>query len=255
MCKRSVAAFLIAVFAATCAAPAPAPTPSPELTPSPSPSASSAATTSPPPTSTPEPTAAPTPQPKSAPTPTLTLPPTPKPTAAPTPAPTAQPTPKPTPEPTPDPTPKPSPTPKPEPVYSGESKLWYPALGISATWKWYGCDYGGDPSGLGAGVYRWGCGPKSNIYMMSHAWSTFKAVRLGYHSGAMKEGQSVWYSDKQGNVTKWRVKWIRRVDLDYFNQTAFDWALNDSPTPIMTFQTCDGSHDQFRIIVRLVPDD
>jgi hypothetical protein len=60
VCKRSVAAFLIAVFAATCAAPAPAPTPSPELTPSPSPSASSAATTSPPPTSTPEPTAAPT---------------------------------------------------------------------------------------------------------------------------------------------------------------------------------------------------
>jgi len=89
---------------------------------------------------------------------------------------------------------------------------------------------------------------------MSHAWSTFEAVRRGYHSGAMQVGQPVWYADKQSNVSRWRVKWIRRVDLDYFNATAHEWALNDSATPIMTFQTCDGRDNQFRIIVRMVPD-
>jgi hypothetical protein len=89
--------------------------------------------------------------------------------------------------------------------------------------------------------------------MMSHAWSTFKAIKKGYHSGAMKVGQSVWYADPKGKVTKWTVKWIKRVKLDYFTATFSDWAANNSSTPIMTLQTCDGSRDQFRIIVRLVP--
>jgi hypothetical protein len=144
--------------------------------------------------------------------------------------------------------PKSSPT-----SYSGVSKLWYPALGINAKWSWWGCDYGGGPEGLGAGVYRWGCGPKNNVYLMSHAWSTFKAIQRGYHSGKMKVGQSVWYADKKGKVSQWKVKWIKRVKIDYFNATYSEWATNDSPTPIMTFQTCDGSKSQYRIIVRLVP--
>ncbi len=89
---------------------------------------------------------------------------------------------------------------------------------------------------------------------MSHAWSTFEAVRKGYHSGAMEAGQPVWYSDASGEVSQWKVKWIRRVGLDYFNATYNEWALNDSPTPVITLQTCDGKNDQFRIIVRIVPD-
>jgi hypothetical protein len=96
--------------------------------------------------------------------------------------------------------------------------------------------------------------PTSNVYLMSHAWSTFKAVQRGYHSGAMRVGQSVWYASNEGNVSQWKVKWVKRVSLDHFNATMWDWAANDSAQPIMTFQTCDGSHDQFRIIVRLVQD-
>jgi len=143
--------------------------------------------------------------------------------------------------------------PKSAPTYSGVSKLWYPALGISAKWRWYGCQYGGDPDGLGPGVYRWGCAGRNNIYLMSHAWSTFNAIQRGYHSGKMKVGQSVWYANKQGDVSKWRVKWIKRVTKDYLHKTFSDWASNSSSSPIMTFQTCDGSRSQYRIIVRLVP--
>lgn len=196
------------------------------------------------PTARPTLTAAPPAQPKPVPTATAKAtaqPPSPSPTPAPTPAPTAKPTPQPT------------PTPKPGPVYEGTSHFWYPALGVDASWRWYGCDYGGDPDGLGRGVYRWGCGAVNNVYLMSHAWSTFKAIREGYHSGAMKEDQAVWYADGKGKVSQWRVKWIRRVDVDYFNQTAGEWASNDSAKPIMTLQTCDGRNNEFRIIVRLVP--
>lgn len=153
--------------------------------------------------------------------------------------------------------PKTEPQPAPEPPksdYSGTSRLWYPALGIRASWRWYGCEYGGSPDGLGRGVYRWGCVPKSNVYLMSHAWSTFEAVRRGYHSGAMRTGQSVWYADQGGDVTQWKVKWVKRVTLDHFQATMWEWAANDSASPIMTFQTCDGSNNQFRIIVRLVRD-
>ncbi len=192
------------------------------------------------PSAEPEPSVAPAPKPK------------PKPHSQAKPAPSPESAPKPKPKPEPTPTPKPAPMPS-EPTYQGTSKLWYPALGIKASWKWYGCEYGGDPAGLGTGVYRWGCAPKRNVYLMSHAWSTFKAIKKAYHSGAMKVGQKVWYADRKGNVTQWKVKWIKRVKLAYFNDTFWEWAANDSSTPIMTFQTCDGKYDQYRIIVRLVP--
>jgi hypothetical protein len=227
------------------------------------------ATPRPDPTATPQPTR--TPQPTTAPTPTRTPEPTPRPTATPTPTPqptvrpTEQPTPSPTPRPTatPSPTPRPTAAPTPEPTpkptnppssYSGRSHFWYPTLGIDASWDWYGCNYGGNPA-MPGGVWRWGCGPDSNIYLLSHAWSTFKKIRLAYHSGALQVGQDVWYANAQGDVTHWEVKWIRRVTGEYLNATAGDWALNDSPTPIMTLQTCDGSQSQLRIIVRLVPAD
>jgi hypothetical protein len=103
------------------------------------------------------------------------------------------------------------------------------------------------------GVWRWGCGPQNNIYLLSHAWSTFKKLKTAYHAGTLQVGQNVWYSNAQGDVTKWEIKWIRRVTATYLNETASEWALNDSPTPIMTLQTCDGADSELRIIVRLVP--
>lgn len=233
--------------------PTPAPAPTVGATAKQTPGATAKPTAKPTATAKVKPAAA-TPKPTPRPTPkaTATPKPTPKPTA------TAKVTPKPTatPKPTPTPTPKPTATPKPSPTpvtYEGTRRLWYPKLKIDAGWKWYGCEYGGDTSGLGAGVYRWGCGAVNNVYLLSHVWSTFKAIRDGYHSGAMKVGQTVYYADPQGNVSKWTVKWIRRVTLEYFNATAYEWAVNDSPTPIMTFQTCDGKYNQYRIVVRLVP--
>jgi hypothetical protein len=210
-------------------------------------------TLSPSPSPSPEPTAAPTPRPAPKPTPEPTRKPTPKstPKATPKPAPVA--TPKPAPSPTPKPSPSPTPTPSPSPTYAGTSKFWYPAVGISAGWRWYGCDYGGSPSGLGEGIYRWGCGPSSNIYLLSHASSTFRAIQRAYHADKLKVGQSAWYADAKGNVSQWKVAWIRRVTLTYFNRTASEWAVNASPTPIMTLQTCDGANSEYRIIVRLVP--
>jgi len=164
--------------------------------------------------------------------------------------PTAEATPKPTPKPKPKPTPKPKPKTQPTPR-TGSDHFWYPALGIAASWSWYGC--GHHWGVLGGGVYRWGCSPTSNIYILSHAWSTFAAVRHGYHSGAMHVGQTVWYSGPDGKVTQWTVKWIRHVTDAYLEATHDEWATEPSPTPIMTLQTCDGRQSQYRIIVRLVP--
>jgi hypothetical protein len=226
----------------------PDPTATPRVTPAP--------TDAPDPTAspTPKPTASPTPKPTASPTPKPTASPTPKPTASPTPKPTASPTPKPTASPTPRPTasPTPAPTAPPQANYTGRSHFWFPALNIDTDWGWYGCDYGG-PDALPGGIWRWGCGPQNNIYLLSHAWSTFKKIKTAYHNGTLQVGQNVWWSNAQGDVTKFEIRWIRRVTAEYLNATASEWALNDSPTPIMTLQTCDGADDQFRIIVRLVP--
>ncbi|MDL2335175.1 MAG: sortase [Chloroflexota bacterium] len=208
---------------------------------------------------TPEPMATPRPEPTATQRPEPTA--TPQPTTRPTEAPTPRPTPRPTttPEPTPGPTASPSPDPTPKPTeppatYSGRSHFWFPAVNIDASWDWYGCDYGGAAT-LPMGVFRWGCGPASNIYLLSHAASTFKKLRQAFHDGTLQVGENVWYGNAQGDVTKWEVKWIRRVTAEYLNATASDWALNDSPTPIMTLQTCDGAQSQLRLIVRLVPAD
>lgn len=201
-----------------------------------------------------QPTPAPTPEPTPAPTPRPTPKPEPKSTqqAAPkTPKPTPDPTP--TPKPTPKPSPTPTPTPKPPPTYSGTSHFWYPALGISRPWKWYGCEYGGAASLGYYDVYRWGCAGTNNIYLMGHASGSFYPLWRGYHSGKLKTGQSVYYADAQGHVKQWRVLWIKHVTTTYLNNTAGSWATNASSTPIMTLQTCDGSYNQYRIIVRLVP--
>lgn len=263
-------AFLVPQATAVPLEPSLAPTDQPAATDAPSNSAPTAtprpdSTATPQPTRTSDPTAAPTRTPTPAPTrtpeptprPTETPQPTPKPTARPTDEPTPTPSPTRTPTPTPKPTATPSPDPTPKPTeppatYSGKSHFWYPAVNIDAGWDWYGCDYGG-PATLPMGVFRWGCGPASNIYLLSHVASTFKKIRQAFHDGTLKVGQNVWYSNAQGDVTKWEVKWIRRVTAEYLNATAGEWALNDSPTPIMTLQTCDGAQSQLRIIVRLVP--
>jgi hypothetical protein len=205
----------------------------------------------------PDPTAQPTPAPTPEPTPAPTAKPTPKPEpkstqqAAPK---TPKPTPDPTPKPTPKPSPSPTPTPKPAPSYTGTSHFWYPALDISRPWKWYGCEYGGSASGLGYyDVYRWGCAGANNTYLMGHASGSFYNLWRGYHTGKLKTGQSVYFADAKGKVTQWRVLWIKHVTTTYLNNTAGSWATNASSTPIMTLQTCDGSYNQYRIMVRLVP--
>jgi sortase family protein len=204
----------------------------------------------------------PTPQPTAAPTPAPTPQPTPAPKARSAPDPTPKPTPKPAPKstatpkptPSPSPTPTPTPTPKPSPTYTGTSHFWYPALGIDRPWRWYGCEYGGDPDGLGAyAVYRWGCAGTNNIYMMGHASGSFYPLWRGYHTGKLKTGQSVYYADAKGKVTHWKVLWIKHVTTTYLNNTAGSWATNAYSSPVMTLQTCDGSYNQYRIIVRLVP--
>ena len=103
------------------------------------------------------------------------------------------------------------------------------------------------------GIWRWGCGPQNNVYLLSHAWSTFKKIKTAFNNGNLHVGQNVWYANAQGDVTKFEIKWIRQVTAEYLNSTAGDWALNDSPTPIMTLQTCNGANSELRIIVRLVP--
>ncbi len=243
----------------------PDPTDRPDPTATPRPTVRPTDTPEPTAPPTPRPTASPTPRPTASPTVRPTAPPTVKPTASPSPRPTATATPRPTatatPRPTASPTPRPTvaPTPAPTPTpapktYSGRSHFWFPTFNIDADWGWYGCDYGG-PNTLPGGVWRWGCGPQNNVYLLSHAWSTFKKLKVAYNNGTLKVGQEAWYADAQGNVKKFEVKWIRQVTVEYLNATAGEWALNDSPTQILTLQTCNGANNEYRLIVRLVQAD
>lgn len=139
-----------------------------------------------------------------------------------------------------------------KPSYKGKNMFWYPALGIKASIKGYGCQYGGNPKGIGRGLYTWGCSGKNNTYLLAHAYSTFHPIQIGYHTGRLKKGGLVYYADAKGKVTRYKVAWIKRIPLKTWKTSQFGYfAAMDRKT--LTLQTCDGSRSQYRIVVRLYP--
>ena len=129
--------------------------------------------------------------------------------------------------------------------FRGSNHVWIPSLGISRSVQFFPCSRTRAPD---AGVYRWGCSGRNNVYLMSHAWSTFKPLHDAYVGGRLRKGMSVWYADGAGRVHEYRVTWWRVVAPT----TAASWAWAPQSRPSMTLQTCVGSRSQYRLMVRML---
>jgi hypothetical protein len=130
-------------------------------------------------------------------------------------------------------------------AYRGRNHVWIPSLGINRSVKAFPCSRSRPPD---AGVYRWGCAGRNNIYLLSHAWSTFKPLHDAYVRGRLHKGLKVAYADGTARVHTYAVSWWRVVAPT----TAASWAWASLSRPSMTLQTCVGSHSEYRLMVRLV---
>jgi len=123
--------------------------------------------------------------------------------------------------------------------------VWIPALKISAGIQSFPCSRSRPPD---AGVYRWGCAGRNNVYLLAHAWSTFKPLHDAYVGGRLRAGMKIWYADGSGRVREYSVAWWRVVAPT----SAASWAWAAQARPSMTLQTCVGANSQYRLMVRLL---
>jgi hypothetical protein len=130
------------------------------------------------------------------------------------------------------------------PSYHGVNHVWIPSLGINKGVQSFPCSRTRPPD---AGVYRWGCAGANNVYLMAHAWSTFKPLHDAYVRGTLRKGMRVWYADGGGHVHQYRVIWWKITAPT----TAASWAWAALPSPGMTLQTCVGANSEYRLMVRL----
>jgi hypothetical protein len=128
--------------------------------------------------------------------------------------------------------------------YHGVNHVWIPSLGISKGLQWFPCSRSRPPD---AGVYRWGCAGRNNVYLLSHAWSTFEPVHDAYVRGTLRKDMTVFYADSHGRVSRYRVLWWKVTAPT----TAASWAWAALPSPGMTLQTCVGKNSEYRLMVRL----
>jgi hypothetical protein len=129
--------------------------------------------------------------------------------------------------------------------YHGRNHVWIPSLGINRSVQSFPCSRTRPPD---AGVYRWGCAGRNNVYLLSHAWSTFKPLHDAYVRGTLRTGMRVIYADGAGHVHTYRVIWWRVTAPT----TAASWAWASLSSPGMTLQTCVGANSRYRLMVRLV---
>lgn len=131
------------------------------------------------------------------------------------------------------------------PAYRGRNHVWIPSLRINAAIRTFPCSRSRPPD---AGVYRWGCAGRNNVYLLGHAWSTFRPLHDAYVRGRLHAGMAVWYGDPSGRVREYKVAWWRVVAPT----TAASWAWAAQSRPSMTLQTCVGARSQYRLMVRLL---
>ena len=130
------------------------------------------------------------------------------------------------------------------PHYRGVNHVWIPSLGINKAVQSFPCSRSRPPD---AGVYRWGCAGRNNVYLLAHAWSTFKPLHDAYVRGTLRKGMRVWYADGGGRVHAYSVIWWRVTPPT----TAASWAWASLSSPGMTLQTCVGANSAYRLMVRL----
>jgi len=131
------------------------------------------------------------------------------------------------------------------PTYAGQNHVWIPSLRINKGVQSFPCSRTRPPD---AGVYRWGCGGRNNVYLLGHAWSTFKPLHDAYVGGRLRTGMKVFYADGGGTVHTYNVIWWKVVPPT----TAASWAWAAQSRPSMTLQTCVGANSAYRLMVRLV---
>jgi hypothetical protein len=131
------------------------------------------------------------------------------------------------------------------PAYRGRNHVWIPSLRLSSAIQSFPCSRSRPPD---AGVYRWGCAGRNNVYLLGHAWSTFRRLHDAYVGGRLRTGLKVWYADGAARVHEYRVVWWRVVAPT----AAASWAWAAQSRPSMTLQTCVGARSQYRLMVRLL---
>lgn len=128
-------------------------------------------------------------------------------------------------------------------AYQGRNRLWIPALGIDRSVAFFSCSSDAYP---GDRVYRWGCAGKNNVYLFGHAASVFKPLHDAYVRGRLRKGMELHHADNDGRVSSYAVVWWKLTTPD-----KGEFAFAAQPTPSLTLQTCVGSRNQYRLIVRL----
>ena len=128
--------------------------------------------------------------------------------------------------------------------FRGTNHVWIPSLGINRSVQSFPCSRTRPPD---AGVYRWGCAGRNNVYLLSHAWSTFRPLHDAYVRGTLRKGMRVWYADSSGRTHEYRVIWWRVTAPT----TGASWAWASLSSPGMTLQTCVGANSEYRLMVRL----
>ena len=129
--------------------------------------------------------------------------------------------------------------------HRGTNHVWIPSLGISKAVQSFPCSRSRPPD---AGLYRWGCAGRNNVYLLGHAWSTFRPLHDAYVGGRLRKGMQVIYADGGGTTHTYSVIWWRVVAPT----TAASWAWASLSKPSMTLQTCVGANSAYRLMVRLV---
>lgn len=130
------------------------------------------------------------------------------------------------------------------PAYRGVNHVWIPSLGINQGIQSFPCSRSRPPD---AGVYRWGCAGANNVYLLAHAWSSFKPLHDAFVGGRLRTGMKVVYADGSGHVHTYSVIWWKVVAPT----TAASWAWAPLSHPGMTLQTCVGANSAYRLMVRL----
>jgi hypothetical protein len=131
------------------------------------------------------------------------------------------------------------------PTYRGRNHVWIPSLGINRAVSAFPCSRSRPPDN---DMYRWGCAGANNVYLMGHAHGVLKPLHDAFVGGRLRKGMKVLYADGNGRVRTYAVSWWKTTRPT----TSASWAWAAQSRPSMTIQTCVGSNNEFRLMVRLL---
>lgn len=128
-------------------------------------------------------------------------------------------------------------------------RLAIPGIGLSGSVDNWGCRGGVLPNR----IERWGCAGSGNTYLMGHAFGVLRGLSTAYGAGRLRAGLVATVTTRSGTRT-YRLAWARIVpaSYNYRGMSGDQWAWNSTGTPSLTLQTCWGSGDRYRLIVRFV---